>query len=184
MIGQSKLELPASGLAEEILANFMVQAQQETDRGAEPAQSGGERETFHLVAFGLGRECYGVPIGSVQEIIRAADITQVPGAPLHVRGVINLRGRIIPVLDLRRRFGLPELEASEEQRVMVVDLGAKRLGMLVDSVSQVIKVPAALVEEVPEEAICVEEKYLLGVGKLEDRLVFIIDLERTLLLSR
>ena len=182
MSSTTKFELPASGLAEEILAGFVAQAQEEADLEVERAAEE-QRENFHLVTFGLGQECYGVPIESVQEIIRAGGITRVPGAPRHVRGVINLRGRIIPVVDLRKRLGFPELESSEEQRVMVVELGAKRLGMLVDSVAQVIRVPAALVEEIPEEAVSIDEKYLLGVGKLEEGLVFIIDLSRSLMLS-
>ncbi|GFO53303.1 hypothetical protein GMSM_03100 [Geomonas sp. Red276] len=181
MNGTTKIELPASGLAEEILAGFIAKAQQEADREVEAVAE--RRETFHLVSFGLGNECYGVPIESVQEIIRAEGITHVPGAPSHVKGVINLRGRIIPVVDLRRRFLLPEGEASDAQRIMVVELGPKRIGMLVDSVSQVIRVPAALVEELPEEAVAVEEKYLQGVGKLEDALVFILDLQRALMLG-
>ena len=184
MIGAGKLQLPDSGLAEDILAGFVLKAQSEVDQLAECAAREAPRGSFHLVTFGLGRESYGVPIASVQEIIRADLITRVPGAPGQVRGVINLRGRIIPVVDLRVRFGLPEMEASEEQRIMVVELGEKRLGMLVDAVSQVLRVPAALVEEIPEEAICVDEKYILGVGKLEERLIFILDLKRSLLISR
>jgi len=182
--GTTKIELPASGLAEDILAGFVARSQAEADLAAERAvEEREQRDSYHLVTFGLGRECYGVPIESVQEIIRAAGITPVPGAPCHVRGVINLRGRIIPVVDLRKRLGLDGREASEEQRIMVVELGARRLGMLVDSVSQVIRVPAALVEEIPEEAVSVDEKYVLGVGKLEERLVFIIDLARSLMLA-
>jgi len=184
--GTTKIELPASGLAEDILASFVAQAQAqaEADQAAERAAGESEqRGSHHLVTFGLGRECYGVPIEMVQEIIRAAGITPVPGAPSQVRGVINLRGRIIPVLDLSKRLGLPEREESDEQRIMVVELGAKRLGMLVDSVAQVIRVPAALVEELPEEAVSIDQKYLLGVGKLEGGLVFIVDLARALMLT-
>jgi purine-binding chemotaxis protein CheW len=182
--GNGKIELPASGLAEDVLAGFVAHAQAEADLDAQRATVEERRGTFHLVSFGLAGECYGVPIESVQEIIRATGVTPVPGAPAQVRGVINLRGRIIPVVDLRRRFLLPEQEAHDDQRIMVVELGARRLGMLVDSVSQVLRVPAATVEELPEEAVPVGESYLLGVGKLEDRLVFIIDLERTLLTGR
>lgn len=182
MNGTTKIELPASGLAEDILAGFVARAQAEVDQADKERAAGEQRESHHLVTFGLGRECYGVPIESVQEIIRADGITPVPGAPRHVRGVINLRGRIIPVVDLRKRFSLPEVAESDQQRIMVVELGVKRLGMLVDSVSQVLKVPAALVEEIPEEAVSIDEKYLLGVGKLEQRLVFIVELSRTLML--
>ena len=181
MNGANSVQLPASGLAEEILAGFMLEAQAQADQQAQGAAALEERESFHLVSFLLGEEYYGVPIVSVQEIIRATGITRVPGAAEQVRGVINLRGRIIPVLDLRKRLGLCQLEESAAQRIMVVELGEKRLGLLVDSVSQVIRVPAALVEELPEETLVVEEKYLQGVGKLEDRLIFILDLTGLLL---
>ncbi len=178
----SATELPPAGLAEDILARFMDSAQQELDSVAWQSAKGDHAEFFHLVTFHLGKEEYGVEIGSVQEIIRATDITPVPGAPDHVRGVINLRGKIIPVVDLRKRFGLPDCAVGDAQRTVVVELGQKRIGMLVDRVSQVIKVPAGVVEEIPEEATTLEDKYIQGVGKLEGRLIIILDLNRSLLL--
>jgi len=183
MANEAKIELPSSGLAEDILAQFMEKAQVEVNQ-VESAEKRDQAETLlHLVTFQLGKEEYGVEIASVQEIIRATDITPVPGAPSHVRGVINLRGKIIPVVDLRRRFALATVEASESQRIIVVELGEKRIGMLVDSVSQVIKVPAGVVEEMPEEATSVDENFIKGVGKLENRLVIILDLNKSLLLT-
>ncbi len=182
MNGNSTVELPAAGLAEDILAQFIDDAQQKLDGGAERASQLEARLTHHLVTFHLGKEEYGVDIGSVQEIIRATDITPVPGAPAHVRGVINLRGKIIPVVELRRRFALQTVDGTDAQRIIVVELGTKRIGMLVDSVSQVLKVPAAVVEEIPEEATTIEDKYIQGVGKLESRLIIILDLNRSLLL--
>ncbi|MBK5276866.1 MAG: chemotaxis protein CheW [Desulfuromonadales bacterium] len=161
----------------------MENAQKELDTVYED-QGKRKGETFyHLVTFNLLEEEFGVEISSVQEIIRAANITPVPGAPSHVRGVINLRGKIIPVVDLRRRFSLPEAENSENQRIVVVEFGPKRIGMLVDSVSQVIKVPLGVVEEMPEEAINVDENYIKGVGKLDSRLIIILDLNKSLLLT-
>lgn len=182
MDGNSTVELPAAGLAEDILGQFIQSAQRELDDAAGQAQQREQVATFHLVTFHLGKEEFGVDIGSVQEIIRAADITPVPGAPAHVRGVINLRGKIIPVVDLRKRFGLPEIAVGDAQRTVVVELGAKRIGMLVDSVSQVIKVPAGVVEEIPEEATTLDDNYIQGVGKLETRLIIILDLNRSLLM--
>lgn len=182
MDGMEGIQLPGSGLAEDILAQFIDQAQFEASNGAEVVRQDDEMKLFHLVTFYLGKEEYGVAISSVQEIIRATDITPVPGAPSHVRGVINLRGKIIPVADLRRRFGLPPIEENEVRRIIVVELGEKRVGMLVDSVSQVIKVPAGVVEEMPEEATTIDDNYIKGVGKLENRLVVILDLNRSLLL--
>ena len=182
MAENTELILPASGLAEDILARFMETAQQEVNAVDEVARSEGEI-IHHLVTFNLGKEEYGVDIGSVQEIIRAADITPVPGAPGHVRGVINLRGKIIPVVDLRKRFALPDVEEGDARRIVVVELGEKRIGMLVDSVSQVIKVPSGIIEVMPEEATTLDENFIRGVGKLANRLIIILDLNRSLLLA-
>lgn len=180
MSANEEIQLPGSGLAEEILAQFLCQAQKEADqKTAKPDEE--RHRLLHLVTFRLDREEYGVDIQSVQEIIRAGDVTPVPGAPRHVRGVINLRGKIIPVVDLRRRFGLAQVPESEDQRIVVVELGEKRLGMLVDSVSQVIKIPYALMEEMPEEATSVDHDYIRGVGKLEGRLIVVLDLRRSLM---
>lgn len=183
MTNGKKFELPSSGLAEDILAQFIDKTQVEVNQVNTAENLDQSAMLLHLVTFQLDREEYGVEIASVQEIIRATDITPVPGAPSHVRGVINLRGKIIPVVDLRLRFALASVESNEAQRIIVVEMGAKRIGMLVDSVSQVIKVPAGVIEEMPEEATSVDENFIKGVGKLENRLVIILDLNRSLLLS-
>ena len=176
-------ELPSSGLAEDILAQFIDRAQVEVNQVNDSQEREQAAMLLHLVTFQLGREEYGVEISSVQEIIRAADITPVPGAPSHVRGVLNLRGKIIPVVDLRQRFSLTTADAADDQRIIVVELGEKRIGMLVDSVSQVIKIPAGVVEEMPEEATSMDENFIKGVGKLDARLIIILDLNRSLLLA-
>jgi purine-binding chemotaxis protein CheW len=175
--------LPPSGLAEDILSRFVGKAQQELDTTAMAVAAQQEEQLHHLVTFSLGREEYGVDISSVQEIIRATDITPVPGAPAHVRGVINLRGKIIPVVDLRSRFRMQAGEATDAQRIIVIELRGKRLGMQVDAVSQVIKVSSSIIEEMPEEAITLDQNYIKGVGKLEGRLIIILDLNRSLLLT-
>jgi purine-binding chemotaxis protein CheW len=179
----SEIKLPESGLAEDILAQFVANAQHELDSSTISTVKDEGETLFHLVTFHLGKEEFGVEIGSVQEIIRATDITPVPGAQSHVRGVINLRGKIIPVVDLRKRFALESIDANDAQRIIVVELGVKRIGMLVDSVSQVIKVPSGVVEEMPEEATSVDENFIKGVGKLDSRLIIILDLNRSLLLA-
>lgn len=183
MQGNDTKTLPSSGLAEDILAQYMDKAQRSLDSDLVVAAAQQEDLLHHLVTFRLGREEYGVDISSVQEIIRATDITQVPGAPSHVRGVINLRGKIIPVVDLRIRFGMAAVEDSEEQRIIVIDMRNKRLGMLVDGVSQVLKLSASVIEEIPEEAISVDQNYIKGVGKLDGRLIIILDLNRSLFLT-
>ncbi len=179
----SEIVLPESGLAEDILARYVEKTQHELDKTRVSAVEDDRQSMFHLVTFYLGSEEYGVEIGSVQEIIRATDITPVPGAQSHIRGVINLRGKIIPVVDLRKRFALHSIDASTAQRIIVVELGEKRIGMLVDSVSQVIKIPSGVVEEMPDEATSLDENYIKGVGKLDSRLVIILDLNRSLLLT-
>jgi purine-binding chemotaxis protein CheW len=179
----TKITLPESGLAEDVLARFIEGAQEKADRNREAVESRETKADYHLVAFQLDREIFAVEIDKVQEIIRAAEITAVPGAPAHVRGVINLRGKIIPVVDLRLRFNKPGSGASDEQRIIVVELGKKRLGMLVDSVSQVIRLSPALIEDIPEEAITFDHNYIKGVGKLEQQLIIILDLNRSLLLT-
>ena len=175
------LVLPSSGTADEILAQFLESAQKDADSVRMKEADGETVVLHHLVTFHLAKEEYGVEIASVQEIIRASDITPVPGAPAHVRGVINLRGKIIPVVDLRKRFGLPIIETCETQRIIVVELGVKRLGMLVDSVSQVIRISSAIIDSMPEEATTVNGNYIQGVGKLDSRLIIILDLGQSLL---
>lgn len=183
MSNNNKIELPSSGLAEDILSQFIARSQEEINQQQSSVNNDQVASLVHLVTFQLGKEEYGVEIASVQEIIRAANITPVPGAPTHIRGVINLRGKIIPVVDLRKRFALNDATASDAQRIIVVELGPKRIGMLVDSVSQVIRIPADIVEELPEESSNIDENYIKGVGKLENRLIIILDLNKSLLLK-
>lgn len=182
-MSDQSIQLPESGLAEDILARFIQEAQSEADQVSVAAEGINSSSEYHLVTFNLDREEYGVEIASVQEIIRATDITPVPGAPVHVRGVINLRGKIIPVVDLRTRFKLSKTEKSEAQRIIVAEAGGKRIGMLVDSVSQVIRVPSGLVEDLPEEATSLDENFIKGVGKLDSRLIIILDLNKSLLIG-
>jgi len=186
-----KITLPAFGLAEEILGSREAGSQKTEDRGqttdalilesykqqsATTPVADGE---YHLVTFNLDREEYGVEIDSVQEIIRVGQITPVPNAPEFIRGVINLRGKVIPVLNLRRRLDLPDSALTKNSRIMVVESGAKVLGMLVDSVSQVLRIPTAAVDEPPSE---VEQMkaYVRGIGKVDERLIMIMDLNKAL----
>jgi purine-binding chemotaxis protein CheW len=158
----SDVQLPASGLAEDILRSFKEQP--------------GE---FHLVTFNLGEE-YGVQIGQVQEIVRVEGITRVPNSPSYMEGVINLRGRVLPVLNLRKRLRLEEAERGREARIVVTEVGDKVIGLLVDAVSQVIKVSSQAVEVTPEEVLEVDTDYITGVAKVKERLIILLDLERLL----
>ena len=133
-----------------------------------------------LVVFDLSSEAYGVDIETVREIIRLQDITRVPKTPEFVEGVINLRGKVIPVLDLRKRFSLEVGEQSDENRIVVVDIRGQDIGMVVDAVTEVLRIPANSVEPPSSVIITADSDYLLGIAKLEERLIILLDLERVL----
>ncbi len=133
-------------------------------------------ETVQVVSFQLGSEEYGVDISQVQEIIRMVEITHVPRAPRFMEGVINLRGQLIPIIDLRTRFGMSRINATKSTRIIVTEIGSKRVGMVVDSVSEVLNIPIENVEEAPEMIAGVGTEYIQGVGKMNDRLIIMLDL--------
>lgn len=133
-----------------------------------------------VVVLELAGEAYGVEIGRVQEIIRMQPITRVPNVPAFIEGVTNLRGRVIPVLDLRRRFGLAATPPTRQSRIVVAELGSHAVGLIVDGVSEVLRVPAEAVEPPSALVTTAESTYLRGVAKLEDRLVLLLDLTRIL----
>lgn len=137
---------------------------------------------LQLVTFRIGEEEFGVNILQVQEIIRMLDITKVPKAPDFVEGVINLRGKVIPIIDLRKRFGLPARERDKMSRIIVVEIGTTVMGFIVDAVSEVLRLPASTVEPPPPVVAGVDAEYISGVGKLDDRLLIMLDMDR--LLSR
>lgn len=151
--------------------------QSATMRELTVATGGGERQ---LVVFQLGAELYGVEIARVHEIIRLVTITRVPRSPSFVEGVINLRGRIIPVVDLRRRFGLAIAAHTRATRIVVVELGDQVIGMVVDGVSEVLSVQDSIVEPPSPVVAGIDSEYLRGIAKLPDRLVILLDLDRIL----
>lgn len=138
------------------------------------------KELLQLVTFRLGNEEFSLDILRVQEIIRHMELTRVPRTPDFVEGVINLRGRVIPVLDLRKRFGLPSDERTNETRIIVVDVDNKTVGLKVDAVSEVLRLPADTVEPAPAIVTGAESDYIKGVGKLDGRLLILLDVERIL----
>ena len=135
-------------------------------------------ETIQVVSFKLGSEEYGVDIAQVQEINRMVAVTHVPRAPQFMEGVINLRGQLIPIIDLRTRFGMPRTEHTKSTRIVVTEVGAKRVGMVVDSVSEVLRLPTDQIEDAPEMITGVDTEYIRGVGKIEDRLIILLDLAK------
>ncbi|NCO66341.1 MAG: chemotaxis protein CheW [Candidatus Aquicultor secundus] len=130
-----------------------------------------------LVVFEVGNEAFGIDISSVQEIIRFQQITDVPRAPMHVKGVINLRGKVIPIIDLRDKFGLAQTEETKSSRIVVVDVLGSTVGMIVDAVSEVLRIGTDQIES-PSSIIESYEKYLRGIGRLDERLILLLDLER------
>lgn len=150
---------------------------EEQNQMLKDAASGDERQ---LVVFQLGAELYGVEIARVHEIIRLQSVTKVPRAPSFVEGVINLRGKVIPVVDLRRRFGLPTAEHTRASRIVVVEIGDQVVGIVVDGVSEVLRVNTATVEPPSPVVAGIDSEYLHGIAKLADRLVILLDLDRIL----
>jgi purine-binding chemotaxis protein CheW len=135
---------------------------------------------LQIVGFRVGRETYGVPITAVHEIVRVAEITAVPDAPDYLEGVINLRGKIVSIVDLRKRFGEAAAHPSNKNRILVAEVNGKLLGLVVDSASEVLKISRSQVETPPA---LVQEGRLncvTGVGKLQERLIILVDLARLL----
>jgi purine-binding chemotaxis protein CheW len=131
---------------------------------------------IQVVSFHLDREEYGVDISQVQEIIRMVEITHVPRAPHFMEGVINLRGQLIPIIDLRTRFSMPRAEHTKSTRIIVTEIGNKRVGIVVDGVSEVLNIPMEQIEEAPEIITGPGSEYIQGVGKVNERLIILLDL--------
>jgi purine-binding chemotaxis protein CheW len=130
-----------------------------------------------IVVCQLANERYGVDIGSVYEIIRFQPITAVPAAPSFVEGVLNLRGRIIPVVDLAGRFGLAHGDRTAAGRIVVAGTSGMRVGLIVDGVSEVLMVPEEAIEATPEVAGGRDSAYIKGIAKLGEQLIILLDLD-------
>jgi purine-binding chemotaxis protein CheW len=138
------------------------------------------QKEHQVVGFRIGNETYGVRIGSVREIVRVPEITAVPNAPDVIEGVINLRGKIIPVMDLRKRFGSPAAQPDKKNRILVVELDDKLVGLIVSSASEVLKIPPSEIESPGSVFAEGESSYVTGVGKLKGRLIILLDIARLL----
>jgi purine-binding chemotaxis protein CheW len=135
---------------------------------------------LQLVGFRIGNETFGVPINLVREIVRVPDISAVPDAPDYVEGVINLRGRIISVIDLRKRFGETKIVSNRKNRILVAEIERRMVGLIVDAASEVLRVAPDDIEAPPDVFGENQLKYVTGVGKLNGRLVILIDLSKIL----
>ena len=148
--------------------------------GAVQNEKGGE-DLVQFVTCRIAQEEFALDVLSVQEINRMVEVTRVPKAPYFVEGVINLRGRIIPVLDLRRRFGLPASDRTDDSRIMVVLVRQRMVGLIVDEVVEVLRVPKLSIEPPPSVGSSAGAEFTQGVGRIEDRLLIVLDLNRLLL---
>ena len=131
---------------------------------------------MQMVGFRVGAETFGVPISLVHEIVRVPQITAVPEAKRGLEGVINLRGKIVPVVDLRKLFGAPESQSTKKNRILVAEIEGKLVGLMVDSASEVLRVAPDALEPAPD--IFDSAPYVTGVGKLKDRLIITVDLTK------
>ena len=135
---------------------------------------------LQVVGFRIGHETYGVRIAAVREIVRVPEITSVPSAPDLIEGVINLRGKIIPVMDLRKRFGQTEIHPDKKNRILVVELDNKLIGLIVNAASEVLKIPPSEIEAPGSVFAEGAAGYVTGVGKLKGRLVILLDISKLL----
>ncbi|GAB6158058.1 chemotaxis protein CheW [Desulfotomaculum varum] len=138
-------------------------------------------QELQIVVFQLAEQVYGIDINSVYEIIRMENITKIPRAPHFVEGVINLRGRIIPVIDLSRRFSLGQKERTQASRIIIVEVAGQTVGMIVDSVQEVLRLTLSAIEPPPPVVHGIDAAYLRGIAILEERLIILLDQDKILL---
>ena len=138
------------------------------------------QEEQQLVVFDLATELYGVDIGVVREIIRMQDLTRPPQTSFFVEGVINLRGKVTPVIDLRKRLSLPTSEQDKDTRILVVDVEDQDIGVIVDEVVEVLRISSDSIEPASSVVTGADSPYLLGIVKLDDRLIILLDLPQAL----
>lgn len=136
---------------------------------------------LQLVTFKVDNEEFGVDILKVQEINKMMNITKIPNAPEYVEGVINLRGKIVPVVDLRKRLNFPQRPYDKNTRIIVVELDGMILGFIVDSVSEVLRIPESTVEPPPSMISGIESDYIEGIGRLDNRLLILLELKKVFL---
>ncbi|MGA2975269.1 MAG: chemotaxis protein CheW [Spirochaetia bacterium] len=137
-------------------------------------------ELRQFISFSVGEEEYGLELLRVKEVIRIREITWLPKAPSFVKGIINLRGDVIPIIDLRDKFGLEAKEATAMTRVIVVEVEGRLMGMVVDSASQVVRIPADQIDPPPPVLGGVSQEFITGVGKLEDKLIILLNIDAIL----
>jgi purine-binding chemotaxis protein CheW len=150
----------------------MSSATKEADQGTASTQGG------KFLTFFLDQEEYGIEILTVREIIGLLPVTPVPQTPYYVQGVVNLRGQVIPVVDLRLKFDMPAIDATDETCIIVVQTGGAQLGIIVDKVSEVLDIPGKDIVDAPTLGTEINTDYILGIGKSEGRVTLLLDIAR------
>ena len=133
-----------------------------------------------VVRFMVGKESFGVDIGRVQEIVTVPEITRVPDTPDFLEGIINLRGKIVSVIDLRKRLKINGAEKNRKNRILVTEIEGRVVGLIVDEVSEVLRLNPDNIEPPPEMINSAGSEYIIGVGKLEDKIILLLDLAKVL----
>ena len=133
---------------------------------------------MQLVSFKLGDETFGIEITNIREIILVGEITQIPETPAYVKGLINLRSTVIPVIDLRARFSLASSELTQESRIMVLNVGDRTIGIIVDSVNEVLRVTQQEISPAPPTVTSSGNKYMTGLVRLKEDLLILLDVDR------
>lgn len=133
-----------------------------------------------FLTFALDKEAYGVEILKVREIICLMDITTVPQTPEYMKGVINLRGKVIPIIDLRLKFSMQEVEHTKETCIIVVEVHNSLIGIIVDNVSEVMYIKGEEIEDAPSFGQEIDTRFIMGLGKAKDRIIILLDIEKVL----
>ncbi|MGB0714633.1 MAG: chemotaxis protein CheW [Phycisphaerae bacterium] len=144
------------------------------------AAAGTGGDTAQVVSFRLADEEYGLDIMKVQEIILVGEITEIPEVPDYLRGLIDLRGKVIPIVDLRRRFGLEAGTCTEQARIVVVNTGESIFGIVVDAVNEVLRIGSSQIEPPPTGLLGIEQAYIKGLVKMEDKIMILLNIDRVL----
>jgi len=137
-------------------------------------------DLLHLVSFRLGKDEFGVDILNVYEIIRVVKITAVPNAPIFIEGIVNMRGKVVPIIDLRVKLGLEKKDYDSNTRIIVTQINEYSIGFIVDAVNEVLRIPDDIIEEPPSILSGINSDYIKSIGKLDDRILILINLEKIL----
>lgn len=149
-------------------------------KGVENKENKLKDDILQLVTFSIGSEEFGVEILKVQEINKMLQVTKIPNSPDYVEGVINLRGKVIPVINLRTKLRMPSKPIDKNTRIVVMEIEGRTVGFIVDAVSEVLRIPRSITEPPPPMVGGVSSEYIVAVGKLEDRLLILLDVEKIL----